>query len=165
MVQKGPIFSGATRRETRHQISPHRFNMYLQPCFPAWWRGGIRGCRCGPRACMVTLAPLPLTAGLRPCLRSMVRVCHREIQTTHTAQARTAATTSKRRRPRSPLLPVQNGTHVCRIHCGGHFGGGIEATIRAPTSETPRIRRRKCSRETEELSSGGTVAMARDCAR
>ena len=39
MVRKGPIFSGATRRETHHQISPHILNMYLQPCFAAWDTG------------------------------------------------------------------------------------------------------------------------------
>ena len=50
---KGPKFSGATRRnptnrarrpkifrryapETHHQISPHIFNMSLQPCFQTW---------------------------------------------------------------------------------------------------------------------------------
>ena len=36
MVRKGPKFSGATRRETHHQISPHILNMCLQPCLPAW---------------------------------------------------------------------------------------------------------------------------------
>ena len=36
MVQKGPIFSGATRRETHQQISPHIFNMDRQPGFAAW---------------------------------------------------------------------------------------------------------------------------------
>ena len=34
--QKCPNFSGSTRRETHHQISPHILNMSLQPCFPAW---------------------------------------------------------------------------------------------------------------------------------
>ena len=36
---KGPKFSGATRRETHHHMSPHIFNMRLQPCFPAWAGG------------------------------------------------------------------------------------------------------------------------------
>ena len=39
MVQKGPTFYGATRRETHHQISPHILNMCLQPFFPAWQAG------------------------------------------------------------------------------------------------------------------------------
>ena len=34
--EKAPIFSGATRRETHHQISPNISNMCLQPCFAAW---------------------------------------------------------------------------------------------------------------------------------
>ena len=37
IVQKGPKFSGATRRETHHPISPHILDMSLQqPCFPTW---------------------------------------------------------------------------------------------------------------------------------
>ena len=45
MVQKGPKLPGATCRETHHQISPHIFNMYLQPFFPTWVGegGGGRG--------------------------------------------------------------------------------------------------------------------------